>query len=290
MTKALEIAQVPNFLEANTTGLVVNAISYSIGSSFVANTTGAYHTGTVNAASYSIGANFVANSTTVNAASYSIGSNFIANTTGAYHTGTVNAASYTVGSNFVANTTAVGIGTNSPVAGSRLTVVGGGTQISGGTTAQEGFRFQRISGAATITGINNDNNAFNDIALYASGSEGARLTTAGLLQFNSGYGSAATAYGCRAWCKFNGALTGTNAPTAGGNISSITRNSTGSYTANFTNAMPDANYAVCVTGGSTGAQSGYISSQSTSSFSLITFTTSSLALVDVNPFYFSVFR
>jgi hypothetical protein len=34
--------------------------------------------------------------------------------------------------------------------------------------------------------------------------EQMRLTSAGLLQFNSGYGSVATAYGCRAWVNFNG--------------------------------------------------------------------------------------
>lgn len=147
----------------------------------------------------------------------------------------------------------VGIGTSSPVAGARLGVVGGGTQLSGGTTAQEGFRFQRIAGAATITGINNDNNAFNDIALYTSGSEGARLTTGNNFQFNSGYGSVATAYGCRAWVNFNG--TGTVAIRASGNVSSITDIGTGSYRVNFTNAMPDSNYAFAgITGWNPGVE------------------------------------
>lgn len=141
----------------------------------------------------------------------------------------------------------VGIGTTSPPSGSRLSVVGGGTQISGGTTSQEGIRVQRISGAATITGINNDNNAYNDIALYAGASEGARLTTGNNFQFNSGYGSVATAYGCRAWVNFNG--TGTVAIRASGNVSSITDNGTGNYTVNFTTAMPDANYSANITAG-----------------------------------------
>lgn len=64
----------------------------------------------------------------------------------------------------------------------------------------------------------------------------------GNLSFNSGYGSAAVAYGCRAWVNFNGS--GTVAIRASGNVSSITDNGTGEYTVNFTNAMPDANYAV----------------------------------------------
>ena len=73
----------------------------------------------------------------------------------------------------------------------------------------------------------------------------------GNLQFNSGYGSVATAYGCRAWVNFNG--TGTIAINASGNVTSITDNGVGDYTANFTVAMPDANY--CATG-STGATGG----------------------------------
>lgn len=68
------------------------------------------------------------------------------------------------------------------------------------------------------------------------------VDNAGLFKFNSGYGSAATAYGCRAWVNFNG--TGTVAIRASGNVSSITDNGVGDYTVNFTTSMPDANYAV----------------------------------------------
>jgi len=46
---------------------------------------------------------------------------------------------------------------------------------------------------------------------------------------------------CRAWVNFNG--TGTVAIRASFNVSSITDNGTGNYTLNFTNAMPDVNYA-----------------------------------------------
>jgi hypothetical protein len=78
-------------------------------------------------------------------------------------------------------------------------------------------------------------------------------TEAGLLQFNSGYGSVATAYGCRAWVNFNG--TGTVAIRASGNVTSITDNGTGDYTVNFTTAMPDANYS-CVGFSEPGAGAG----------------------------------
>ena len=45
---------------------------------------------------------------------------------------------------------------------------------------------------------------------------------------------------CVAWVNFNGA---TATIRAGYNVSSITRNGTGDYTINFTNALADANYA-----------------------------------------------
>ena len=69
------------------------------------------------------------------------------------------------------------------------------------------------------------------------------------LAFNSGYGSAAVAYGCRAWVNFKG--TGTVAIRASGNVTSITDNGTGNYTVNFTTAMVDANYACVATGDGT---------------------------------------
>ena len=52
-------------------------------------------------------------------------------------------------------------------------------------------------------------------------------------------------YACRAWVNFNG--TGTVAIRASGNVSSITDHAVGQYTANFTTAMPDANYAASIT-------------------------------------------
>ena len=79
----------------------------------------------------------------------------------------------------------------------------------------------------------------------SSPTEQMRIDNAGNLKFNSGYGSAATAYGCRAWVNFNG--TGTPAIRASGNVSSITDISAGYYVVNFTTAMPDANYAAIVT-------------------------------------------
>ena len=68
------------------------------------------------------------------------------------------------------------------------------------------------------------------------------LDVAGNLRFNSGYGSAALAYGVRAWVNFNG--TGTVAIRASGGVTSITDNATGDYTVNLNFTMPDTNYSV----------------------------------------------
>ena len=69
-----------------------------------------------------------------------------------------------------------------------------------------------------------------------------RLGTTGNLEFNSGYGSVATAYGCRAWVAFNGSDTPTIR--ASGNVSSITDFGIGDYRINFTTNMVDTNYTI----------------------------------------------
>jgi hypothetical protein len=123
------------------------------------------------------------------------------------------------------------------------------------------FRFLDVGSSGTNQGVIQANNGTVKTAIYANSTEGylatrtnhnlvfqtnattqATITTAGLFQFNSGYGSVATAYGCRAWVNFNG--TGTVAIRASGNVSSITDNGTGDYTVNFTTAMPDADYSI----------------------------------------------
>jgi hypothetical protein len=66
------------------------------------------------------------------------------------------------------------------------------------------------------------------------------------LQFNSGYGSAATAYGCRAWVNFNGTTASPSTIRGNGNVSSITKNGTGDYTVNFSTSLVDTNYVAQV--------------------------------------------
>jgi hypothetical protein len=134
----------------------------------------------------------------------------------------------------------VGIGTASP--STRLHVAGATTATSQLTTQHTGSAVTTIfgcdggidAGAVYVT-------TNHPLSFKTNNTEQARITSAGLMQFNSGYGSVATAYGCRAWVNFNG--TGTVAIRASGNVSSITDNGTGDYTVNFTTAMPDANYS-----------------------------------------------
>lgn len=53
----------------------------------------------------------------------------------------------------------------------------------------------------------------------------------------------------KAWCYFNGTTAGTNAPTAGYNVTSVTRNSAGNYTVNFTTSMSSTSYCILAIAG-----------------------------------------
>jgi len=83
-------------------------------------------------------------------------------------------------------------------------------------------------------------------AANASASTGAvNVDASDNLQFDSGFGSTATAYGCRAWCFWH--QNGTQSIYGSANISSITDLGVGITQLNFANAMPDANYSAPVT-------------------------------------------
>ena len=120
----------------------------------------------------------------------------------------------------------------------KLNSSGGGsvTLDTANTASDFTATFPAVTGNVVTTG----SNAAVTPAMLSIGAPS--WNSSGDLQFNSGYGSAATAYGCRAWVNFNG--TGTVAIRASGNVTSITDNGTGNYTVNFTNNMPDINYAV----------------------------------------------
>jgi hypothetical protein len=68
------------------------------------------------------------------------------------------------------------------------------------------------------------------------------ITNSGVTSVNGSTG-AVTMFECRAWVNFDGT---TSPPTirGSGNVTSVSRAATGDYTITFTNAMPDANYAI----------------------------------------------
>ena len=152
----------------------------------------------------------------------------------------------TTGSNIYYTTGSVGVGTTSP---QDTLHVQGISQIQSNAgaacywrydnTANSGGKIWRwgdgISAHGTFSLYNQTDNIF-----------ALNTTSTGNLQFNSGYGSAATAYGCRAWVNFTG--NGTVAISSSGNVSSVTDVDVGRYDINFTTSMPDANYAFSVCG------------------------------------------
>jgi len=71
-------------------------------------------------------------------------------------------------------------------------------------------------------------------------------TTGTPTQFQDGSGTQIGTL-CRAWVNYKG--TSTQSIRASFNVSSVTYNSTGDYTINFTTAMTDNNYSVCGTAG-----------------------------------------
>ncbi len=127
----------------------------------------------------------------------------------------------------------------------------------------------KVQGNASGTGIFTiaAPNSNTDRTLTLPDSTGTIATAESTLsQFNAS--GSAPVYACRAWVNFNG--TSTVSIRASGNVSSITDNGTGAYTVNFTNAMPDANYAgVIMTGVYFGLASNDASAPTTSAFAFI---------------------
>jgi hypothetical protein len=150
-----------------------------------------------------------------------------------------------------------------------------------------------VQGTDTNTGIYYS--AADTVDVATGGVQRGQFDSSGNFKFNSGYGSVATAYGCRAWVNFNG--TGVVAIRASGNVTSITDNGTGDYTVNFTNAMPDVNYSIVGSSGSGNTYGSYAfnnpgagSRFAVGSCRINSFITQSAGLADVDTVCVSVFR
>lgn len=141
------------------------------------------------------------------------------------------------------------------------------------------------------SGFNNWNldNFSGRLRAYYNATEQLGVTADGVLQFNSGYGSPANAYGCRAWVNFNG--TGTVAIRASGNVSSITDLGVGTYRVNFASTMPDANYSAVFSAGQFSVTMGTLLQVATyTTTSVIVYTYENNASVDLNTLSVAIFR
>jgi hypothetical protein len=150
--------------------------------------------------------------------------------------------------------------------GSWATVSGGGgsgtvtsVDVNGGTTGLTASGGPvTTSGNITLSGtlvVSNGGTGLSNIALnnvilgnntgsvkvVAPGASGNVLTSNGSAWISS---VVSTTQGAKAWVNFNGTLTTPITPRASYNVSSVTRNSVGNYTLNFTTALADANYSV----------------------------------------------
>jgi len=154
----------------------------------------------------------------------------------------------------------------------------GTTQQATITSSAAEFRLSSVPAAAVQT-------------FYTNAVERMRIDASGVLSFNSGYGSAAVAYGCRAWVNFNG--TGTVAIRGSGNVTSITDNGVGDYTVNFTTALVDANYGYAVTSGNGGndvySTAPYVTAPTVSAFRVVALLGARTAL-DCSHVSVSIFR
>lgn len=133
---------------------------------------------------------------------------------------------------------------------------------SGNVLTSNGTTWASTAPSATTSIANGTSNvsissSAGSITMQTAGTSAVTVDTSQNLLFNSGYGSVAAAYGCRAWVTFTGVTTVSILASA--NVSSITRNTAGDYSINFTTAMPDANYsagALCVGTGNANGRGG----------------------------------
>lgn len=117
-----------------------------------------------------------------------------------------------------------------------------------------------------------------------SGQDIMTVAADGKVSFPQGIQNAQVA---KAWCQFNGTLTGTNAPVSGFNVASVTRVSTGVYTITFATPLASANYVVL--GSSIVSTTVCITSQAVSGVTVAVCATASGSPVDVNNAYLTVF-
>ena len=166
-----------------------------------------------------------------------------------------------------------------------------------------------VSGHQFISQCSDNNNGFevyqkhgststrNTFAAYGNtgSSSSKKLQFAvvgdGNLKFDSGFGSAGLAYGCRAWVYIDN-TSGNMSLSGSGNVSSVNDNGAGSGTVNFSNNMTDTTY--CVVSGlrrqATYDMLNVNFSNSTSNFRYDSFSNGGGSNADLQGYAFAVFR
>ena len=143
----------------------------------------------------------------------------------------------------------LGVGITTPTAKAHISSDRTTTATSQTWDTYNGATFENsitLSYTGSVTNFGNFQS--NPLAFITNNTERMRLDTSGNLLFNSGYGSVATAYGCRAWVNFNGTTASPSTMRGNGNVSSVTKFGTGDFQVNFSTALVDANYSTVVTG------------------------------------------
>jgi len=120
--------------------------------------------------------------------------------------------------------------------------------------------------------------AADTIAFSEGGVEVGRFDSSANFQFNSGYGSVATAYGCRAWVNFNGTASGTFA----GGVSTVTRvagSTTATVTTTSAHGLITGNAVYALTGVAAGIYT--VTFISSTQFSFTTVATTALTAASI---------
>jgi hypothetical protein len=223
---------------------------------------------------------------------------------------TINSKNVQVGTSGVANqnftlyqpntpdgTVRLGVGNSGVTTSDVVTVTNAGNMTVSGvvtaTTLSGAGSFTTLSASSTVSGTGFSTYLASPPAIGGTAAAAGSFTTvsaSGNMSFNSGYGSAAVAYGCRAWVNFNGV--GTIAIRGSGNVSSITDGGVGAYTVNFTTALADANYAgVVMTGTYQALASNDAAAPTTTAFAFISRQSNSPATSLDSPYlHVAIFR
>jgi hypothetical protein len=192
------------------------------------------------------------------------------------------------------NSTSLGFGTDTPYTSKTTTV-----HSTAGTPATSGTADAAVAERLTVANVSVDKGVYASGRHWIQPRATANFTTnfgidlcpnGGTVGINgteiATISGTAPLYMCRAWVNFNG--TGVIAIRASGNVTSITDNGVGDYTANFTTALPDANYAAVITPGAGGGA--YGTRVSVTATSSVRFQTTTSGVVDTDIISVAVFR